>query len=370
MTRRARRWIGIGGSVALGLFALVELSERRRGAPIEEALVVHVTRGDLVVDVTDTGKVEPAERVSIKSKVPGEIRAVHVKAGERVEKGQRLVDIDTTDLSRDVARAEAERLTAEQAVDFAAQSLARKRAASSERAIALAEVDTAEAELNAARARLRLARVSLASARDRLGYASIRAPMAGTVLERNFEPGEVVVPGMEATLEEKPLLVIGNLASLHVRVELNQIDVARVVIGQPAVITLDALPGRSWSGRVTKIAPAAVVSKMRKDRDVFPIEVAIDTPEASIKAGMTADVRVRVEERNDVLKLPIEAIVSVRGDSHVNRILGEPGREVVEPHAVDTGLMNDLEVEVRGGVSEGEAVLIQPPPSSKNEAAI
>jgi macrolide-specific efflux system membrane fusion protein len=151
---------------------------------------------------------------------------------------------------------------------------------------------------------------------------------------------------------------------LLVKTDLNQIDVARVQVGQTAEVTLDALPGKKFSARVTRVAAAAASVG---GRDLFPVEAALERQGvdlAAIKPGMTADVRILVERKPQVLVLPIEAVLSERGKSLVNVVQtspGQPGRQRTEPREVKLGARNDREVELVSGLKAGEQVIIKPP---------
>ena len=100
------------------------------------------------------------------------------------------------------------------------------------------------------------AREALAVAEDQLRYSRLVAPIDGTVIQRSIRVGETVVPGTMATLDERSLLLIADLSTLIAKVELNQIDVAKIRLGQAVTLTLDALPGKTYSAKVSKIAPA------------------------------------------------------------------------------------------------------------------
>jgi membrane fusion protein, macrolide-specific efflux system len=343
--------------------------------PIEDALVVKVKRADLAVEVIDTGKIEPREKVDIKSKVAGQVLEVLVDEGQQVKKGQPLLRLDTQDYAREAARADAELAQAQQAHAFAEQALARKKAALADRAVSQADVELAQNDVDMRKASVRIAEVAVSAAKDRLRSCEVRSPLDGTVIERGIEPGEVVSPGVQATFEGKPLLTVADLSTLIVRSELNQIDVARVALDQAVTLTLDALPERKWTAKVTKIAPAAVKAQGR-DAEVFPVEATIDAGAdgiAAIKSGMTADVRVLVETRPQVLLVPIEAIVKEEGKSWVKPVtLAEDGKTKKKGERIEVkvGKSNDREMEILEGLKEGDEVAIDPASSKDNEAKL
>jgi macrolide-specific efflux system membrane fusion protein len=359
--------------------------------PIEDALVAKVKRADLAVEVIDTGKIEPREKVDIKSKVAGQVLEVLVDEGQQVKKGQPLLRLDPQDYQREAARADAELAQAQQALSFAEQALARRKAALADRAVSQADVELAQNDVDMRKASVRIAEVAVSAAKDRLRSCEVRSPLDGTVIERGIEPGEVVSPGVQATFEGKPLLTVADLSTLIVRSELNQIDVARISLDQSVTLTLDALPDRKWSAKVTKIAPAAVKAQGR-DAEVFPVEATLDggALDASasgesadagsgaanigaIKSGMTADVRILVETRPGVLLVPIEAIVKEEGKSWVKPVtLAEDGKTKRKGERIEVkvGKSNDREMEIVDGLQEGDEVAIDPASSKDNEAKL
>jgi multidrug efflux pump subunit AcrA (membrane-fusion protein) len=177
----------------------------------------------------------------------------------------------------------------------------------------------------------------------------------------------VVTPGVQSTFDGKALLTVADLATLVVKVDLNQIDVAKVRLGQAATLKLDALPGKTYDAKVTKIAPASVRPQGR-EVDVFPVEAELAVVDGLIKPGMTADVRIRLEEKPGVLSLPIEAVVDEKGKSYVTRVIdGADGKQATEKVEVALGARNDREVEVLSGLDEGSRVLINPASAAANE---
>jgi membrane fusion protein, macrolide-specific efflux system len=354
--------------IALGLGGLAIAKARRDGdnVPLDSPLVVTVKRGTLSIDIVETGRVEAREKIELKSKVAGQVAEVRVQAGARVSRGDLLVVLDPTDYEREVARAEAEIAQAEAAVAFARQKRERSQRGVNENILPVSELDAAEHEFRAGSAALQSATVALTAARDRVRYTKIVAPITGTVIQRGIEAGEVVTPGVQATFEGKPLLTLADLETLLVKVDLNQIEVAKVQIGQKVSVSLDALPGKSYEARVTNIAPASV-RRDKKDVDVFPIEAELEHTDVAIKPGMTADVRIHLEARENVLTLPIEAVIKTGDTLRVTRLVVEEKKTRKEPVDVTVGARNDREYEIVSGIAEGERVLIDPASAAANE---
>lgn len=352
---------------AAGAFALK--GEDTDPALKDDKLRHAVTRGDLVIEVVDTGKVEPKERVEIKSKVAGQVLAVEVEEGQRVKKGQRLLRLEPIDYEREVARAAAEVERADNALDFARMDAQRKRQALAHRGVAELDVALAENEARARAIAKKSAEIALATAQDRLRYTRLEAPIDGTVLELGIEEGEVVTPGVQQTFEGRPLLTIGDLSTLILRVELNQIDIAQVALEQEATLSFDALPGRTFKARVTKIAPAAV-KPQGQQVEVFPVEATLVDADPAIKPGMSADVRFKVAVHPEVLSVPIEAVRREDGKTFVTKIVEGPEGPAKEKVAVTLGVRSDRAYEVKEGLQAGDTLLIDPASSKDNEVEL
>jgi len=368
MTRRARRrffW-GLAGAGLIGVSAWLAL-RGGRSAHADSTLVVTAKRGTLAIEILDTGRVEAREKIELKSKVAGQVVGVLAEQGALVKKGDTLVLLDPIDYEREVARAQADIAQAEATTDFARRTLERKKNGVRESILPSSDLDAAEHQFRTGGAALRSARVALRAAQDRVRYTKILSPIDGTVIQRNIEVGEVVTPGVQATFEGRPLLTVADLTTLLILVDLNQIDVAKVQLGQRASVKLDALPDRTYEAKVTRIAPASV-RRERQEVDVFPIEAELVVTDTTIKPGMTADVRIHLESKDNVLTLPIEAVVRRGAGGKVTRLVsnakGEESREEVQ---VTLGAHSDRELEIASGLEEGDRILLDPASAAANE---
>lgn len=367
--KRRRRWLAPVIVLALVGAGVVLWVKRGAAGPkeLDQSLIQAVKRGDLAIEVLETGKVQPREKVEIKSKVAGQVQKVFVDAGDHVRKGQLLLQLDPTDYERDVAKTEADVASAKNALEFSQLSLQRRENGLAQRGVAQMDVDTAASDVRAKKVAVQLATVAFNAASDRLRYTRVVAPMDGTVTERGIQPGEVVTPGVQASFDGKSLLTVSDLSTLIVKADLNQIDVAKVKLGQKVSVTLDALPGKSYEAVITKIAPASITPK-DKQVDVFPVEATLTKADSNIKPGMTADVRIHIEKKEHVLALPIEAVVKENGKQFVQKVVtGDKGKQKAEKTEVKVGARNDREVEIQSGINEGEKILIKPASSAENE---
>lgn len=363
MKKRRYWWLwAVGMLLLIGGSTWAVLRARGYGnTKIDEALVVSVQHGDLSIEVIETGKVEPREKVEVKSKVAGQVERVFVDEGDKVRKGQMLLRLDPTDYKRDVARAEAEVEQAKNNLEYAQLTLKRREDAVKTGGVSQADVDLSANEVKVRGTALKLANVALAAAQDRLRYTEIVSPIDGTVIARGIQAGEVISPGVQATFEGKPLLTIADLSTLVVKADLNQIDVAKVRLGQRVELFLDALPGKTYDAMITKITPAAVLPK-GKDQEVFPVEATLSKPDRDIKPGMTADTRIYVETHENVLSLPIEAVEKETDKSFVTKLVTDPqGKQRKERVEVKTGSKNDRVFEITQGLAKGDRVVLGAP---------
>ena len=354
----------VGGGVWIGR------GRAGKDANLDPSLMTQATRGDLEVSVTELGKIQPREQVAVKSKVAGQAMKVLVDEGYKVKNGDLLVVLDPIDYQRQVTRAQQDVQKADAAVELAVITLDRRRRGLADRGVAQADVEIAENDLKQKRIALQQAREQLATAADQLRFSRITSPLDGTVTQRTIQPGETVVPGIASTFDDKSLMIVADLSVLIAKAELNQIDVAKVRLGQKVTLLMDALPGKTFTATVTKIAPASVLPK-GKDVEVFPVEATLDPKGTEvIKPGMTADVKIHVETRHDVLKLPIEAVVKEKGKSYAYKI-GEDadhrGQQKADKVEVQVGVRNDRDVEILGGLAQGDKVQIRPASAEANE---
>jgi RND family efflux transporter MFP subunit len=280
-----------------------------------------------------------------------------------------LLKLDPIDFERDVARANAELAAARNALELSELNLERKKRGLADRGVAQIDVDFANNEVKTRSISVKGAEIALEAARDRLRYTQITSPLDGTVLELNIKNGEVVTPGVQQTFEGRPLLVVGDLSTLIVRAELNQIDIAKIRLDQTATLTFDALPGKKFEAKVTKSAPAAVKPK-NKEVEVFPVEATLISADDTIRPGMTADIRFLIDVKPNVFAVPIEAVVKDAGKSYVTKIVVADGKEKTERAEIEVGVRNDRELEIARGVAEGDKLLIKPASAEENEVEL
>jgi RND family efflux transporter MFP subunit len=327
---------------------------------LDENLIRKVERGDIVDEVSESGKIAPSFDVDIKAKVSGEVEAVHVEEGETVAKGDALYEIVDTDYARELSLADVAVRQAQLRLEGAQADLRRMAKAFESHAVSDAEHDVAAREVELRKVELETARVERRAAQDRLEYTHITAPIDGVVIVRNVEAGVVVTAGVSSVVDGEPDLTIAQVDKLMLEIDLNQVDVAKVRTGQKCRIDLDAYPGVEVPGTVTQIAAAGHTDTSR-GIDVFTVKVEVDPSQAQveIKPGMTAEVHIAIGDYADLVKLPAETVFEEDGKSYVYVIKDEDGKKVKSKTEVTIGHRTDREVEIKSGVAEGDEFYAQ-----------
>jgi HlyD family secretion protein len=228
------------------------------------------------------------------------------------------------------------------------------RQAQSELETLLAGADDKDVE----RAQLQVdqAQASLDQAHLRLKRATLTAPLDGTVTAVNVQVAEMAPAG-------QPAVVLSDLNALAVDIVLDEEDVALVSVGQEARVTLDAVPGVELGGQVVYIAP---VADTRSGVVLYPVTVRLQSSEAvsqneeqaTVRSGMTADIEIIVTVQDDALIIPLRAVRSDDGTEYVLRQSDGRGVSGFEEADVELGLMNDTQVEITDGLSEGDVVSV------------
>jgi len=332
---------------------------KKEAAPATQ--YVEAKRGDLVVEVTATGTVEPEFIVEIKSKASGTVKGVLVQVGSQVEKGALLVEIDPLTESRKLTQAHAELRMAQaqrgnvtSKLEYTRAQLARDEALHKKGLVAPDALDqlrkelaVLKGEIQVAEAQLLRARAAHAEVKDRLAETSIRAPITGTILERSVNPGTVVTAG--TTTGGQTLLTLADLSRLFVKVKVDEADVAKIAPEQKARVTSDALPGVVFLGKVLRVAPQGKV-----ESSVTTFEVVVELTgkgRQKLRPMLTANVYIRTGEVKGAVLLPRRAVQQRSGRAVV--IVDGKG-----PQRVKIGLADDQSVQILSGIEPGTRVVV------------
>ncbi|HET7792229.1 MAG TPA: efflux RND transporter periplasmic adaptor subunit [Rhizobacter sp.] len=316
--RRPATWLAAATLMAAIAGAAVWLSGREAQAAPSYATQA-VSRGNLTLQVTANGTLQPTRSVNIGSELSGTVSRVLVDVNDRVKKGQVLVELDTAKLSDQILRSRASLASARAKVAQATATLkeAQGNLARLEEVAQLsggkvpskAELDTgrataerAAADEAAARAAVADAQAALSTDETNLKKASIRSPTDGVVLTRTVDPGNAVA----ASLQAVTLFTIAeDLTQLRLQVSVDEADVGAVQVGQKASFTVSAYPGRKYPASVTRVAFGSTITE---NVVTYVTYLDVDNSDMSLRPGMTATATVTATERKDVLLVPNTAL--------------------------------------------------------------
>ena len=362
---RARKWL-LRGLVVLAVLVLAGAGLRWLGKPKPVAvLVAPVARGTVEATVTNTraGTVDACQRTRLSTISGGRIEVMAVKEGDRVRKGQLLMRLWNDDQQAEQAFARAQLDTSRKRLaevcamaDLAQRELVRQEELFKQGFVSDGRLDTARAEAQARAAACATARADIVQAQARVdvvGTARQRtvlvAPFAGTVAKIVGEVGEYSTPSPPG-VATPPAIDLFDDTCLYIKAPMDEVDAPKIRAGQPVRITLDALPGRSFAGRVRRVAP--FVSALEKQSRTVEVEVGFDDQRATagLLVGYSADVEVILEVRQDVLRVPTASLLQG------SRVLVFEAGQLFE-RSIKAGLRNWEHTEVVDGLKAGERIV-------------
>lgn len=414
----SKRNILIGvGVLIIGVLSVLVVQKSKESNAKYTVTSTEIVQGKIIETVSATGRIQPEREVKISPEVPGEIIELPVVEGMKVSTGDLLVKINPDLYQASVSRAQAGLNSAKANMANSKARLSQSKArfinadenykrqlklnkdgvvsdsdfdrVKSEFEVAKAEVAAAEESLKAAQFNVKSAQATVKEANDNLKRTTIYAPMNGTVSKLNVELGERVVG--TAQMAGTELMRVADLTQMEVHVEVNESDIVRVKIGDKATVEVDAYLNRKFTGVVKEIANSSASSNIQSTNEitVFNVEISIDrasyedlidakNPHLSpFRPGMSANVEILTNERENVVMVPIQS-VTIRPDSseNVKRTVKisleeyeddelfevifvlEDGKAVMKK--IKTGIQDTKNIEVIEGVSEGEIVISGP----------
>lgn len=290
------------GVVALGACQTGEAAEDAR----PRFITAEATRGNLELRAEATGTVEPVREVEVKSKASGEILRLHADIGDRVERGTLLAEIDPRDVRNRFNQTEADLAVAQAQMEIARAQLERQRQLLEAQVITQAEFENATLSFANAQASLVRAQTNHELAELQVADVSIRAPMSGTIIQRNVEEGAVIQSASANVSGGTVLFVMANLGEMQVRTLVDETDMGDLEAGLQASVTVEAFPDRTFQGVVEKIEPMATVEQ---NVTMFPVIVSLDNRSGLLKPGMNAEVEIFIDQATDVVVVPNNAVV-------------------------------------------------------------
>lgn len=397
VARKLRKRLYIGSAVALlvvgGAAGLATL--KGASANVDASRLATVERGTMVKSVVATGKVEPITKVEIKSKANGIIQALHADVDRAVNEGDVLVELDKELLAATLRGARANLLAARASLEgaeaqlkknlveaegpdaeFARRAYERAKTLFAQNLIAQSALDdahnlvdvadnrkrAAESQLAIGQARVAEARAQVAQANataDRaaedVANATIRAPIRGTVLSRDVEVGSPVSSILNLGANATLVMTLGDIEQVFVRGKVDEADIGRVRLGQLARIRVETFKDKTFNGRVTQISPMGV----EKDNVTnFEVRVSIDNPGKELKANMTANAEIVLEEHANALIVP-EAAVTYDAQKNAFVEVVAPGTKTGRKKVpVKLGVGNGTKIQILDGVNQGDRVIL------------
>jgi HlyD family secretion protein len=298
-------------------------SQEKQATP-DTARVEHRS---LDISADASGQIEPLRIVEVKSRVGGELQKIPVETGQELKAGDLIGLVDPRDVRNALDQARADLALANARV--ATTSAQRRRAQDLAKAGILSrqDLETTQLQETDARAQLVKAKTNLQLAQERMGDVDIRAPIAGMVIEKTVEQGQIIASASGNVSGGTTLIKMADLSTVQARALVDETDIGRVKPGQPAQVSVEAYPGRTFRGSVSKIEPQAVVDQ---NVTMFPVLIELANPDRLLKPGMNSEVSVSIAHRDNVLTVPNEAVASVRDAATAGAALGLDEKELRE----------------------------------------
>ena len=395
--KRRKRIIIISSVVGVVLLFVGGLAAfSRGGTKIDPSKLAKVEKGDLAKSVVATGKVTPILKVEVKSKASGIVKNLLVDYGDTVKKGQLLAQLDKVEIeaqvdqSRAALQAAEANLSSSQAdyerakvdaegpdvpllkrqydrnIEMAKDGVVSAQAlddadrnykmALNKQNVSKAQVTVLKAKIAQAQAEVAQDQANLKQLEEQLSYTDIISPLDGVVLSRDVQMGDAVssilVLGSGATL----VMTLGDTSEVYVKGKVDESDIGKVYLGQPARIKVESFKDKTFYGKVTKISPMGV----EKDNvTTFEVRVSINNPGGELKAEMTANAEIILEEHKNVLQIPEGAILYDKDKKASVEIPDAKAKDGKKKLAVNIGISNGAKTELLSGLNEGDQVVLQ-----------
>lgn len=363
---------------------------------IDPSKLASVERGDLARVVVATGKIQPKSKVEVKSKASGMVKKLYVDYDDKVKQGQTLVELDKVQLEAVVREEQANFQAAQAALESAKAQLERNKVDAegpdvpflklnmeraqqmyTDKVMSKSFVEDAEknyqmalnkqvsaqrnlvvsqAEIAKANAQVAQAKAALDNAEEDLRNSTILSPIDGLVLSRDVSVGDgvssILILGSQATL----VMTLGDTSEVYVQGKVDEADIGKVYLGQPARIVVESFKDKKFVGKVTRISP---FGKEKDNVTTFEVRVSISNPSGELKANMTANAEIILEEKKSVLMVP-EASLIYDKNRNASVELPDPkaenGRKKIP---VKLGISNGVKTEIVSGLNEKQQVVLQ-----------
>jgi HlyD family secretion protein len=401
MTRKKKRWIllgMLGVLVAGGAVIAMRSKDKPKGSEELPFRLGKVQAEDLQVSVREVGVVDPVTKVDVKSPVSGRVVGLRVREGAVVKVGDVLAEIEP-DVNQAQSLSDVQSGVTDSRIRLqdAERDLANQKALFDSGLIGKDALRIVQNRRDLAAQALKAAEMRFQIVQDRgipisgnssSQKARVTSPMNGVIIKKGVELGQTVTSGVSSFNEGTALFTVADLKSLIIRVNLNEVDIAKVALGQPVRVTLDAYPQKVFTGKVTFVSPAAeLVEKIK----VFKVEIALDELGDHFKTGMSANVEILGEKRNKAVSIPLEALQRREGETISYRLkpnlkpqqvsaareglagrnkyiwLSDHWKDYFDVVPVKAGIATLERVEIVAGLMPGQQVSLEDPTKKKVE---
>jgi RND family efflux transporter MFP subunit len=309
-----------------------------------------VEKRDMGSLVQATGIIKPkvGAEVKVGARITGRVEHLYANIGDRVKKGQILVRLEQDDLKARADQADAAYLEAAAAFDKAKIDLERDKPLAKEGYISPQNIDVLQNVYDIAKARVLKAKADQDYAKAQLSYATITAPIGGTIASVTTQQGETVAAGLSAPT----FITIIDLNKLEVNAYVDETDVGKIGVGQETLFTVDTFADKDFKGKVTAIYPRAVLQENVVN---YITLISIENSEGKLKPDMTANVTITLKKKKGLLAVPGAAVVREGGRKYV-LLQAKDGKAT--RREVKTGWKEGSYIEITTGLKEGDTVLI------------
>ena len=349
-----KKKISIAAAAAIVVVAVVAFAAHFRAGngKLESAVTTAaVEKRDMGSLVQATGIIKPkvGAEVKVGARITGKVEHLYANIGDRVKKGQILVRLEQDDLKARADQAEASYLEAEAAFNKAKIDLERDKPLAQAGYISQQNIDVLQNVHDMAKARLMRAKADQDYAKAQLSYATITAPIGGTIASVTTQQGETVAAGLNAPT----FITIIDLNKLEVNAYIDETDVGKIGVGQEALFTVDTFADKDFKGKVTAIYPRAVLQENVVN---YITLISIENSEGKLKPDMTANVTITLQKKKGVLAVPGAAVTREGGRKYV-MLQAKDGKTT--RREVKTGWKEGTYLEITSGLKEGDVVVVK-----------
>jgi HlyD family secretion protein len=363
---------------------------------IDPSKLATVERGDLARVVVATGKIQPLYKVEVKSKASGIVKKINFDYGDRIKQGQVLAELDKVQLEAAERASRANLQAAEAALDSAKATLERNKVdaegpdvpylklnmgraqqmfkdgvmskslvedaeknyqmALNKQVSAQRNLVVSRAEIAKAEAQMAQAKAALENAQEDLRNSTIVSPIDGLVLSRDVNAGDAVssilVLGSQATL----IMTLGDVSEVYVQGKVDEADIGKVYLNQAARIVVESFKDKKFTGKVTKISP---LGKEKDNVTTFEVRVSISNATGELKANMSANAEILLEEKKNVLMIPEAALIYDKDRKASVESPNPKAENGKKKSDVKLGISNGVKTEIVSGLDEKDQVILQ-----------